>query len=72
MTKKYQVTFNSGDENSFRVHIGDNNVKFPYNSDGVYLSKPDNNVLGNWLRIKKEYYLRRKQFVNHGGKQEEF
>ena len=43
MTKKYQVTFDSGDENSFRVHTGDKIIKFPANYDGIYFSKPDIN-----------------------------
>ena len=42
MNKKYQVTFKSGYENSFRVHIGDKIVNFIANDDGIYLSKPDN------------------------------
>ena len=53
MTIKYRVTFNSGDENDFRVHIGDNIVKFPANDDGIYLSKPDNIFKGKWPKRKK-------------------
>ena len=40
MTKKYRVTFDSGDENAFRVHKRDKIVKCPYDDDGLYLSKP--------------------------------
>ena len=39
-TKKYQATFDSGDENSLKVHIRDKIVKFTANNDGIYLSKP--------------------------------
>ena len=42
MTKKYRVTLDSGDENAYKVHIGDKIVKFPANYDGLYISKPDN------------------------------
>ena len=42
MTKKYRVTFDSGNENDFKVHIGDDIFRFPVNDDGLYLSKPDN------------------------------
>ena len=35
------MTFDSGDENAFRVHIGDMIVTFSDNKDGLYLSKPD-------------------------------
>ena len=41
MAKKYRVTFDSGYENYFKVHIGDNIVKFPANDDGIYISKRD-------------------------------
>ena len=47
MIKYYQVTFDSGDENSFKVHIGDKIVKFPDNYDMIYLSKPDKNFFIN-------------------------
>ena len=40
MTKKYRLTFNSGDGNTFKVHIGDKIAKFPANDDGPHLSKP--------------------------------
>ena len=40
-TKKYIVTSDSGDENAFKVNIGDMIVKFPDNDDRIYLSKPD-------------------------------
>ena len=53
MTKKYKVTFDSGDENYFRVHIGDNVAKFPYNYDDIYLSKQDRMFLVKWLKRKK-------------------
>ena len=39
MTKKNQVTFDPGDENYFKVHIGDKTVKFPSNDEGIYISK---------------------------------
>ena len=42
MNKKYKVTFDSGDENDFKAHIGDNIVKFPAIDGGLYLSNPDN------------------------------
>ena len=35
MTKKYRVTFDSGDENAFKVHIVDKIFKFPANDDGI-------------------------------------
>ena len=38
MTKKYRVTFNSGDESNFKVYIGYAIVEFPDNNDGIYLS----------------------------------
>ena len=41
MTKKYIVTFNSGDENDFNIHIGDKIVKFPADNDWFYLNNPD-------------------------------
>ena len=41
MTNKYQVTFDSGDEIYFKLHIGDIIVKFLDNSYGIYLSKLD-------------------------------
>ena len=41
LLKKYQVTFDSGDENAFRVHIGDKISNFPANGDGLHLSKLD-------------------------------
>ena len=47
MIKYYQVTFDSGDETSFKVHIGDKIVKFPDNNDRFYLSKPDKNFFIN-------------------------
>ena len=50
-TKKYRVTFDSRDQNAFRVHIGDKNVKVLANYDGLYLSKPDKDFLGKWLKI---------------------
>ena len=40
--KKYRVTFDSGDDNYCKMHIGDKNVNFPDNNDGIYLSKMDN------------------------------
>ena len=48
MTKKYQVTFDSGDENNFTVHIGDDIVKFLANDEGLYLSKADNTYFGRF------------------------
>ena len=42
ITKKYQVIFNSGNENNFRVHIWDKIIKFIANDNGIYHSKPDN------------------------------
>ena len=42
MTKQYQVTFNSGDENSFKVYIGDTIVNFTDKYDRLYLSKSEN------------------------------
>ena len=41
MTKKYIVTFNSGDENDFNIHIGDKIVKFLADTDGLYLINRD-------------------------------
>ena len=58
MTKKYRVTFDSGDENGFKVHIGDKIVKFPANDDGIYLSKLDNMFLGYWPNRKKGILLK--------------
>ena len=40
-TKKYRVTFDSGYVDYFKVHIGDNIVRFPANYDRIYLNKPD-------------------------------
>ena len=42
-TKTFWVTFYSGDENDFKVHIGDKIDKFPNNYDMIYLSKRDKN-----------------------------
>ena len=50
MTKKYIVTFDSGYEHYFKVHIEDKIVKFPANDDRVYLGKPDTMFLGKWLK----------------------
>ena len=58
MTKNYRVTFDSGDENCFKVHIWDKIVKFPANDDGVYLSKLDNMFLENWLNRTKVILLK--------------
>ena len=52
-TKKYQVTFDSGDEDAFKVHIRDMIVEFPANDDRIYISKPDKKFLGQWLKILK-------------------
>ena len=41
MTKKYRSTFNSGDENAFRFHLGNNIVKFTANDERLCLSKPE-------------------------------
>ena len=41
ITKKYRVTFDSGDGNAFKVPIGGKIVKFLANGEGIYLSKPD-------------------------------
>ena len=57
MTKKYRVTFDSGDENYFRVHIGDDIVKFAANYYRFRISKPDNNFFRKLAEdLKKEYY----------------
>ena len=53
MTKKLRVTFDSGDENAFKVHIGDNIVKFPANYDRLYPSKTDKNIFGKCLNRTK-------------------
>ena len=45
-TKEYRVTFDSGDEYAFKVHIRDMIVEFPANDDGIYISKPDKKFLG--------------------------
>ena len=45
VTKKYRVTFDSGDKYAFTVHIGDKIVKFPDKDDKIYLSEPENIVL---------------------------
>ena len=44
MTKRYRLTFDSGDENCFKVYIGDKIDRFPASYDGLYLSKRDNIV----------------------------
>ena len=41
MIKKYRLLFDSGDENAFRVHIGDKIVKFPDNGDWLYINNSD-------------------------------
>ena len=52
-TKKYQVTFNSGYENAFKVHIGDTIVNFTANDDGIYLIKLDNKFYRKLAEEKK-------------------
>ena len=50
ITKKYRVTFDSGDQNDFRVHIGDHIVKVIDNDAGIYFNQPDT-FLGKWINI---------------------
>ena len=52
-TTNYLVTFDSGDEYSFTVHIEDKIVKFTANDDGIYLSKPDKNFFGKMADWEK-------------------
>ena len=53
-TKKYQVTFDSRNQNAFRVHIGDKNVKVLANYDGIYLSKPDKDF---FRKVAKDHFF---------------
>ena len=41
MAKKYRVTFDSGDENNFMVHIGGTIVKISAIDDGSYIRRTD-------------------------------
>ena len=41
ITKKYRVTFDSGDENNFMVHIGGTIVKISAIDDGSYIRRTD-------------------------------
>ena len=50
ITKKYRVTFDSGDQNDFRVHIGDHIVKVIDNDAGIYFNQPYT-FLGKWINI---------------------
>ena len=53
ITNKYQVTFDSGYKNYFKVHIGDKIFKFTDNKDRIYLSKLDNIFLEISLKKTK-------------------
>ena len=41
------VTFDTGYENMFEVHIGDMIVKFTYSRDRIYLRRMDNSFYRN-------------------------
>ena len=58
ITINYRITFDSGDENTFKVHIGDNIVKFPENDDFLYISKLVKNILGTRMKRKKVILLK--------------
>ena len=58
MAKKYRTKFDSKYENYFKVHIGDNIVKFPDNDEGIYIRKLDNIFSRKWLKRTKLIWLK--------------
>ena len=67
INKKYQVSFNSRVENSFREHIRYKIVKFPDNYDGLYLSKIDKKF---FRKVAEENKINMIEGLNRGLKQD--
>ena len=51
LKEKHCITYDSGTEDAFNIHLSNKIIKFTRSKNGLYLYKPNNHVLQQWKQL---------------------